>query len=54
MVHGDDDRGRVATHAAEALPELDPLRQVGWIFREDGCVAIARRGEELRPEVAAD
>jgi hypothetical protein len=53
MAHSDD-TGRVTTEGTEALPDLDPLRQVGWIFRDDGCVAIARRGDELRPGVLAD
>jgi hypothetical protein len=54
MAHRDDDTGRVTTEGTEALPELDPWRQAGWIFGEDGCVAIARRGEELHPGILAD
>ena len=54
MAHRDDETGQVTTEGTEALPELDPWRQAGWIFREDGCVAIARRGEELRPGILAD
>jgi hypothetical protein len=53
--HREDDRGRVSTQRAEALPELDPWRQVGWIFSDDGCVAIARQGDEIHhPGVLAD
>ncbi len=32
--------------APASLPEYRPGRVVGWIFREDGCVAIARQGTE--------
>ena len=31
-----------------ALPELNPWREAGWIFRDGGCVAIERRGNEPR------
>jgi hypothetical protein len=54
MGHSDDDTGRVTTQQTEELPDLDPWRQVGWIFHEDGCVAIARQGEVLRSGVLAD
>jgi hypothetical protein len=54
MEHSDEDTGRVMTEGGETLPDLDPWRQVGWIFREDGCVAIARRGEELHHGARAD
>ena len=36
------------TATEEALPELDAWREVGWIFRDGGCVAIERRGEQTR------
>ena len=36
------------TATAEALPELEAWREVGWIFRDGGCVAIERRGEQTR------
>ena len=29
----------------EALPDLKPWREVGWIFRDGGCIAIERRGD---------
>jgi hypothetical protein len=38
----------------EALPELDPWREVGWIFRDGGCVAIERQGGEVRSRVLVD
>ena len=31
-----------------ALPDLKPWREAGWIFRDGGCVAIERRGDETR------
>ena len=38
------------------LPDLNPWRQVGWIFRDGDCVAIERHGAELdrKPRVLAD
>jgi hypothetical protein len=38
----------------EALPELKPWREVGWIFRDGGCVAIERRGEVTRVRELVD
>lgn len=32
----------------EALPDLKPWREVGWIFRDGGCVAIERQGDVTR------
>jgi hypothetical protein len=31
-----------------ALPDLKPWREVGWIFRDGGCVAIERQGDVTR------
>ncbi len=39
---------------AEALPDLNPWREVGWIFRNGECVAIERQGQVLRSRVLAD
>ena len=39
---------------AEALPELKPWREVGWIFRDGDCIAIERKGDETRARVLAD
>jgi hypothetical protein len=52
----DNDTGAKAetTTDDEALPEFNPLRQVGWIFRDKGCVAIARRGDPVRSGVLGD
>ncbi len=30
------------------LGDLKPWREVGWIFRDGGCVAIERRGDITR------
>lgn len=50
-----DDHGPVVTAGrAEALPDLDPWREVGWIFRDGSCFAIERRGEEVRHRVLGD
>ena len=38
----------------EALPELTPWREVGWIFRDGGCVAIERRGTLTRERAVVD
>jgi hypothetical protein len=38
----------------EALPDLKPWREVGWIFRDGGCVAIERRGSVTRARELVD
>jgi hypothetical protein len=38
----------------DALPDLNPWREVGWIFRDGGCVAIERRGEVIRAREMVD
>jgi hypothetical protein len=45
---------RATAASAEALPELTPWREVGWIFRDGGCVAIERNGDETRTRVLVD
>jgi hypothetical protein len=50
----DDDRHVVSTGRTGVLPELDPWREVGWIFRDGSCIAIERRGDEVRHRVLAD
>lgn len=42
------------TVEGEALPDLRPWREVGWIFRDGGCVAIERRGDVTRARELAD
>lgn len=33
---------------SEALPEIRPWREVGWIFRDGGTLAIERQGDHIR------
>jgi hypothetical protein len=37
-----------------ALPDLKPWREVGWIFRDGGCVAIERQGDVTRAREMVD
>jgi hypothetical protein len=46
--------GSAAAASAGSLPELKPWREAGWIFRDGDCIAIERRGDEIRHRVAAD
>ena len=46
-------QGRSLGHA-EALPELNTWREVGWIFRDGSCIAIERQGDETRLRVLVD
>jgi hypothetical protein len=39
---------------APALPELNPLREAGWIFRDGDCIAIERQAEEPDARVLVD
>lgn len=38
----------------EALPDLKPWREVGWIFRDGGCVAIERQDDVTRARETVD
>ncbi len=49
-----DEHEARAESAREAVPHLAPWREVGWIFRDGGCVAIERRGDETRARVPVD
>jgi len=60
-----DNRGDAQTAGAEhehqgedrdesLRPALNPLRAVGWIFRDGDCIAIERQSEDLRTRVLAD
>jgi hypothetical protein len=51
---GATEPGVTTATTAEALPELTPWREVGWIFRDGGCVAIERQGDETRARVLVD
>ena len=33
---------------AEAMPEIHPWREVGWIFRDGDALAIERQGDRTR------
>ena len=37
-----------ATAIADEVPELNPWREIGWIFRDGHCIAIERQGDETR------
>jgi hypothetical protein len=54
MGRSEDDRRAATAGTTEALPDLDPWREVGWIFRDDSCIAIERRGGEVRHRVLED
>ena len=45
---------RAIKASAEGLPDLKPWREAGWIFRDGGCVAIERRGDETRLRTLGD
>ena len=40
--------------SGEAPPDLDAWLEVGWIFRDGGCIAIERHGDETRSRVLVD
>lgn len=42
------------TAKREPLPDLKPWREVGWIFRDGGCVAIERRDDMTRVRELVD
>jgi hypothetical protein len=37
---------------SEAIPEIRPWREVGWIFRDGGAMAIERQGDRIRARSA--
>jgi hypothetical protein len=41
------DTARRVEHA-EALPDMHPWREVGWIFRDGEALAIERHGDRTR------
>jgi hypothetical protein len=45
---------RAIKASAEGLPDLKPWREAGWIFRDGGCIAIERNGDETRARVLVD
>jgi len=42
------EQGNEAAAIADEVPELNPWRQIGWIFRDGNCIAIERQGDETR------
>jgi hypothetical protein len=50
----EQEQREAGTAGRDALPELKPWREVGWIFRDGGCVAIERRGEVTRARTLVD
>jgi hypothetical protein len=44
----------VSVAPGEALPELKPWREVGWIFRDGSCIAIERQGGVTRARALVD
>jgi hypothetical protein len=55
LMRRDEHKGEgAAVKTAEALPELKPWREVGWIFRDGDCIAIERQGEHTRARVLVD
>ena len=54
MRHTGDSKQMEGEASAKALPDLNPWREVGWIFRDGGCIAIERHGDEIRSRVLAD
>ncbi len=36
----------------ESIPEMRPWREVGWIFKDGGALAIERRGDNTRARAA--
>ncbi len=49
-----EEREAVKSGPDKVLPDLNPWREVGWIFRDGRCVAIERRGAETRARVLAE
>jgi hypothetical protein len=47
-----EEREGIATRSE--LPELKPWREVGWIFRDGGCIAIERKGDVTRARPLGD
>jgi hypothetical protein len=37
---------------SDAIPEIRPWREVGWIFRDGGAFAIERQGDRIRTRKA--
>jgi hypothetical protein len=44
---------RPSTEQAEPIPDARPWREVGWIFRDGGVLAIERQGTRTRVRPSA-
>jgi hypothetical protein len=44
---------RPSAEQAEAIREMHPWREVGWIFRDGDALAIERQGTRTRVRTAA-
>ena len=42
---------RVPEHS-DAIPEIRPWREIGWIFRDGDAFAIERQGDRIRTRSA--
>ena len=42
------------TGTDERVPDLQPWREVGWIFRDGDCIAIERRGADAGSRALVD
>ncbi|MFZ0251293.1 MAG: hypothetical protein WAL61_15205 [Acidimicrobiales bacterium] len=45
---------RDTVEGAPVLPELNPWREAGWIFRDGDCIAIERQAEEPAAHALVD
>jgi hypothetical protein len=43
---------RTSAEHAEAIPEMRPWREVGWIFHDGDALAIERQGTHTRVRTA--
>lgn len=41
-------RFKEGTEHGEAIPEMRPWREVGWIFKDGDALAIERQGDRVR------
>jgi hypothetical protein len=48
MGQGERAHDATATAIADEVPELNPWREIGWVFRDGHCIAIERQGDETR------
>jgi hypothetical protein len=44
---------RPRTEQAEPIPDARPWREVGWIFRDGGVLAVERQGTRTRVRPSA-